>query len=82
MNPATWARHTARLTCAARAGGAIPFPGEGEVDWNFVIRRLEDVGYDGVLSVELEDHYFWQTPELQQEGLLRAKDHIEPLLRG
>ena len=57
-------------------------PGEGEVDWNFVIRRLEDVGYDGVLSVELEDHYFWQTPELQQEGLLRAKDHIEPLLRG
>ena len=48
----------------------------------FVIRRLEDVGYDGVLSVELEDHYFWQTPELQQEGLLRAKDHIEPLLRG
>ena len=57
-------------------------PGEGEVDWNFVIRRLEDVGYDGVLSVELEDHYFWQTPELQQEGLLRAKDHIEPLFRG
>ena len=57
-------------------------PGEGEVDWNFVVRRLEDVGYDGVLSVELEDHYFWQTPELQQEGLLRAKDHIEPLLRG
>ncbi len=57
-------------------------PGEGEVDWNPVIRRLEDVGYDGVLSVELEDHYYWQTPELQQEGLLRAKDYIESLLRG
>tara|TARA_Y100000758_G_C16044082_1_gene419224 strand:+ start:504 stop:1367 length:864 start_codon:yes stop_codon:yes gene_type:complete len=56
-------------------------PGEGEVDWNYVIRRLEDFGYDGVLSVELEDHYFWQTPELQQEGLLRSKDYIEQFIR-
>ena len=57
-------------------------PGEGEVDWNQVIRRLEDVGYDGVLSVELEDHYYWQTPELQQEGLVRAKEYVEQFLRG
>lgn len=57
-------------------------PGEGEVDWNQVIRRLEDVGYDGVLSVELEDHYYWQTAELQQEGLLRAKEYVEQFLRG
>lgn len=56
-------------------------PGEGEVDWNYVLRRLEDVGYDGVLSVELEDHYFWQTPQLQQEGLLRAKDYVEQFLK-
>jgi sugar phosphate isomerase/epimerase len=57
-------------------------PGEGEVDWNLVIRRLEEVGYDGVLSVELEDHHFWATPELQQEGLLRSKEFIEPYLKG
>jgi len=57
-------------------------PGEGEVDWTFVVRRLEDFGYDGVLSVELEDHYFQNTPELQQEGLLRSKDHIESILKG
>jgi sugar phosphate isomerase/epimerase len=56
-------------------------PGEGVVDWNQVIRRLEDAGYDGVLSVELEDHYFWQTPELQQEGILRSKEYIEQFLR-
>jgi sugar phosphate isomerase/epimerase len=56
-------------------------PGEGEVDWNQVIRRLEDLGYDGVLSVELEDHYFWKTPELQKEGILRAKEYIEQFLR-
>lgn len=57
-------------------------PGEGEVDWNYVVRRLEDIGYDGVLSVELEDHHFWQTPELQQEGLLRSKDFIEQFFKG
>jgi len=57
-------------------------PGEGEVDWNQVIRRLEDGGYDGVLSVELEDHYYWATPELQQEGILRAKEYIEQILKG
>ena len=57
-------------------------PGEGEVDWNQVIRRLEEFGYDGVLSVELEDHHFWATPELQQEGLLRSKDYIEQFLKG
>ncbi len=57
-------------------------PGEGEVDWNLVIRRLEEAGYDGVLSVELEDHHFWATPELQKEGLLRSKEFIEPFLKG
>jgi hypothetical protein len=29
----------------------------------------------------LEDHYFWQTPELQQEGLLRSKDYIEQFIK-
>ena len=57
-------------------------PGEGEVDWNLVIRRLEESGYDGALSVELEDHHFWATPELQKEGLLRSKDYIEQFLKG
>lgn len=57
-------------------------PGEGVVDWCQVIRRLEEFGYDGVLSVELEDHHFWQTAELQQEGLLRSKEYIEQFLKG
>jgi sugar phosphate isomerase/epimerase len=56
-------------------------PGEGEVDWNLIMRRLEEIGYDGVLSVELEDHHFWDTPELQKEGLLRSKDYIEQFLK-
>ena len=47
-----------------------------------MVRRLEEVGYDGVLSVELEDHHFWQTPELQQAGLLRSKNYVEQFLKG
>ena len=64
-----------------RAQGLFGIPGEGEIDRTFVVRRLEDFGYDGVLSVELEDHYFQNTPELQQEGLLRSKDHIESIVK-
>lgn len=56
-------------------------PGEGLVDWQLVIRRLEEIGYDGVLSVELEDHHFWATPDLQKEGLLRSRDYISQFLK-
>ena len=57
-------------------------PGEGIVDWQLIIRRLEEAGYDGVLSVELEDHHFWATPELQKEGLVRSRDYIDQFLKG
>ncbi|MSR83308.1 MAG: sugar phosphate isomerase/epimerase [Candidatus Latescibacteria bacterium] len=57
-------------------------PGEGMVDWELVLRRLDEFGYDGVLSVELEDHHFWATTELQQEGILRARDFITQFLKG
>jgi sugar phosphate isomerase/epimerase len=30
-------------------------PGKGKVDWSAFLRALRDVGYDGVLSIELED---------------------------
>ena len=56
-------------------------PGEGMVDWQIVIRRLEELGYDGVLSVELEDHHFWATADLQKEGLLRSRDYIAQFLK-
>ena len=57
-------------------------PGEGEIDWNLVVRRLDEIGYDRVLSVELEDHHFTGTPELEKEGLLRAKEYVEQFLKG
>ncbi len=57
-------------------------PGEGDIDWNLVIRRLEEMGYQGALSIELEDHHFWATADLQQEGLLRSKEYIEQFIKG
>jgi len=56
-------------------------PGEGMVDWQLVIRRLEEIGYDGTLSVELEDCHFWDTQELQKEGIVRARDYITQFLK-
>lgn len=56
-------------------------PGTGDVDWNLMVTRLEDHGYDGPLSIELEDQRFWNTPEAKLEGLIRAKEYLEPILR-
>lgn len=30
-------------------------PGKGKIDWNATVRALDDVGYKGVISLELED---------------------------
>jgi sugar phosphate isomerase/epimerase len=30
-------------------------PGRGKIDWEAVMRALKDVGYDGVISIEIED---------------------------
>lgn len=57
-------------------------PGTGAVDWAKVVSRLEEFGYDRAISIELEDHRFWDTPQLQQEGLLRAKRHIEQFTKA
>jgi len=51
-------------------------PGEGVVDWDRLIGRLEDFGYNGVISVELEDYRYHETWELQADGLKRSRDHL------
>jgi sugar phosphate isomerase/epimerase len=56
-------------------------PGCGEVDWGRFIARLEEVGYDGILSIELEDHRYSGTEALEKEGLMAAKRHLERYVR-
>lgn len=55
-------------------------PGQGVVDWQVVVRRLQESGYSGVLSVELEDHHYWSTEDAQKEGLVRAREFVAQFL--
>jgi len=56
-------------------------PGEGTVDWGRLIGRLEDFGFDGVVSVELEDYRYNDTWELQADGLARSQKHLANWVR-
>lgn len=51
-------------------------PGQGDVDWAKVAVRLEKVGYQGPISIELEDHRFWGSLEKEQQGINKAKEHL------
>ena len=56
-------------------------PGWGVVDWHWVVARLEELGYDGPLAIELEDHRYSGSNDLNKEGLLAAKTYLEGILR-
>ena len=50
-------------------------PGRGEIDWGRFVGALRDVGYDGAISVEHEDHDLGVEP-----GFEVARDTLRPLL--
>ncbi|WP_225442571.1 sugar phosphate isomerase/epimerase family protein [Paenibacillus lycopersici] len=52
-------------------------PGHGEVDWGKVAVRLERLGYQGAVSIELEDHRFWGSLEAEKQGIETAARHLE-----
>ncbi|PZE21577.1 sugar phosphate isomerase/epimerase family protein [Paenibacillus xerothermodurans] len=51
-------------------------PGSGEVDWGKVAVRLERLGYQGPISIELEDHRYWGSLEAEQTGIVKARVHL------
>ncbi|QGH33701.1 TIM barrel protein [Gracilibacillus salitolerans] len=51
-------------------------PGQGEVDWGKVAVRLERMGYQGPVSIELEDHRYWGSLEAEQKGIVKAAAHL------
>ena len=56
-------------------------PGDGLVDWKQCVQTLEDFGFDGVISVELEDHYYSEGWAGQSEGLKRSRDFLATVIR-
>lgn len=51
-------------------------PGDGEVNWSRVAYGLYQHGYEGVVSIELEDARYWGSLDKEQLGIRRAKDHL------
>lgn len=51
-------------------------PGEGEVQWDKVAVRLERFGYQGPVSIELEDHRYWGSIEAERRGIIKAAAHL------
>lgn len=51
-------------------------PGDGTVNWARVAYRLEQQGYSGPISIELEDARYWGTLEREQQGIVKAATHL------
>ncbi len=51
-------------------------PGHGVTRWTEVFRILQNHGYAGAVSIELEDADFWGTPELEQAGILEGARYL------
>jgi sugar phosphate isomerase/epimerase len=52
-------------------------PGHGLTDWIEVFTILKNNGYSGVVSIELEDHFFDKTDEATQLGVLQGARFLE-----
>jgi sugar phosphate isomerase/epimerase len=51
-------------------------PGDGEVNWREVAVALIASGYDGTVSIELEDGIYMADADANRRGLERARDHL------
>ena len=47
-------------------------PGHGISDWTIILGILRDSGYQGCISIELEDHYYDDSEDLQKLGILQG----------
>ena len=56
-------------------------PGDGVIDWLKIIQRLEDEGFNGIVSVELEDYRYWENWEAQADGLKRSQSFLSNIVR-
>jgi sugar phosphate isomerase/epimerase len=55
-------------------------PGLGDLDWNKIVSRLFEIGYDDVISIEHEDPVWEGSVDKIKKGLLIGKNTIEKAL--
>jgi sugar phosphate isomerase/epimerase len=51
-------------------------PGHGNARWGQLLRILKDAGYDGAVSIELEDQNFNGTEAGEKKGLIASRDFL------
>lgn len=55
-------------------------PGLGEIDWQAFISKLQENGFDGVLSIEHEDPVWEGSEEKVKKGLTLGYRHLSPFI--
>ncbi|PTY02914.1 sugar phosphate isomerase/epimerase [Verrucomicrobia bacterium LW23] len=68
-------------TLATAPGFGGPFwrytiPGQGQVPWQRIFRKLVETGYKGAVSIELEDAHFNGTTQGEKAGLMAAATYL------
>lgn len=51
--------------------------GLGDLDWRRIVANLEEIGFDGTLSIEHEDPVWEGSLEKVETGLLKAQHHLK-----
>jgi sugar phosphate isomerase/epimerase len=55
-------------------------PGLGGIDFEAFLGALREGGYDGPISVELEDRDWLASRQQVQEGMVSAMEYLKPLV--
>ena len=75
--PATWGRRwTAKVPGFGEGWWRYCIPGDGVVDWAGVAAGLTGHGFDGIISVELEDFRYNGSWEGEAKGLRRSLAYL------
>lgn len=72
------------LAAAPRfSGGAWRYcvPGAGEVNWAMIADALDQLNYQGCVSIELEDQRYTSSVENEQRGIVHALAHLAAQFR-
>ena len=51
-------------------------PGHGSAPWGTLLSILEDAGYDGLISIELEDADFTGSGQADKDGFIASRDFL------
>lgn len=57
-------------------------PGRGDIDWQRYIKKMQDVGFDGALCIEVEDADYEGSLERRKQSLIDSANHLRPFIKG